>query len=421
MRNEVKIGRLRNGLAFYSQARNVSNVARIFAKVGSFHNPKRKTGLVHLVEHVLARESSRYSKREVDAMLLKYCGGPGNYEIKTDFTTTSYGNPDAYRRFYMMRSFRMMANLLRERLITEEGINVEKAAIHQEYLLYGEDHLEFKVDGLFHEAMWGKKHPAGRRVDAELDELRKMSAKDIKRIINRYYVPANMGVVMLGPSHEAVRGHVREAFGDWEPTNSIPHIPEPEFRPLTRSKRLKAVKRGIRQYHVCVGFPTENFSSADAAALDILAEIWAFEGKRALRDGNQDFNKGVYRCFGMAPRSRMHGMIYLWFASSSRDYAYKSIDTVLGLANNLGNFFAKHDAWDSALISLLANYYEAFGSSPDSLADTVMDSVANGDEELISLHNYPSDLRRVNRHKLRAVANKYFTKEHCVAILQPRA
>lgn len=424
MRYEAKWDRLKNGMLYVSQygSGGGNNVAGVGVKVGSIHDPPGMSGMAHLVEHMRCRYSPKYNGRQVDLIIEKYLGGLDGKEINigTEKVSTYYGFNNLLRRPHMMTCFDMMADLARNGILDQKGLKVEKAAVHQEYYLRGIDVPEGLVWDLTHEVMY-RANLARKRVDCQPEELRKITLSNVNRFVQRYYVPRNMFVIMLGPKHEEVRATAEKCFGDWDDDS------EPEFKydnseeiPTLKQVRSKEIYRpGLRQYHLAIGFPTESYMSPDAEALEALARLWAFRLKEKLREENEEFDKGAYRELCYTSRSFAHGLIYAWFATKSKEFFQEGERIVLAEARRLKEELVADDELDAMVSNLDFSYLDIFKNVAAGLQEEIIEAIANGDENLSRLHTFRDRLRRVTRRKIREIANKYFDDNYARVALIP--
>ena len=423
MRNEVKIGRLNNGFKFYSQYdwSGSTHLAGIGVKVGSLHTPPGCVGLPHLVEHLLARESLKYAPLQAEMIFAKHLGDPDeDINIRIDRVSTFYGFGDLLKRESMLACLDVMATFLRDRIITAEGIDVEKAAIHNEYYLRGADSMWSLIDDSMHGLMY-KHNPARFRVDCEVNDLRGIKRSQIASFIRKHYVPENMFLVVLGSRFEEVRELAKRYFDDLKnkPRPVLNYDHSDNF-PVLASIRSNEIERaGIGQFHLALGFPTESYKSKDAEALDVLARILAFRLRQRLREENRIFDQGVYRANVYTSRSFLHGLIYTAFATVSGEFVQKGEEIVLEETQKLKEELVSDEGLD-AMVSYIDNArQDAFKKIALTLSEMIIEAVCNDDEELTHLHSFRQRLHRITRKKLLHVANKYFGKNYARVLIRP--
>ena len=393
----------------------------IGCKVGSMHVDG---GLPHLAEHLLARDCGRYDEEEVDRLFEKYADGPeGSINVRIFRTSTFLGHQGLLYKHDMVRFFDLLVNLVRHKIITTRGILSEKAAVHQEYWFNGIDPVSETIDDLMHRTMY-ETNPARNRIDCEPDMLLRVTPGKIRSFIRKYYVPKNMFVLILGPRVQEAIEIAENYFGDWlvdkDKNGPETKLDESEkFLALNAPRHTEVVRPGIVQSHLAIGFPTGPYMSNDREALMVLARIWAWRVRRRLRDDNQNFEEGVYRALAYTPSSFLHGMIYLWYASKSLEFVKRSEAVVLEEVERLKKDFVSGKELDAITYSLYAQHYSVFRDSPSSLAELVIEAVCNGDEKLVRLHDFGRRVRKLSAKKLRAVANRYFTKDYARVLIRP--
>ncbi len=423
MRNEVKIGRLDNGFKFYSQYDWSSSVhlAGIGVKVGSLHTPPHCVGLPHLVEHLLARESLKYAPLQAEMIFEKYLGDPDeDINIRINRVGTFYGFGDLLKKEGMLACLDVMASFLRDKIITAEGIDVERAAVHNEYYLRGIDLMWSLIDDLMHGLIY-ERNPARFRIDCEVDDLKGIKRSQIASFIRKHYVPENMFLVVFGPRFEEVRELAKRYFDDLKnrprPALDYDHS---DNLPVLASIRSNEIERaGIGQFHFALGFPTESYMSKDAEALDVLARILAFRLRQRLREGNRIFNQGVYRANVYTSRSFLHGLIYATFATISGEFARKGENIVLEEIQKLKGELVGDMELDAMVNYIDNSYLDAFKKIALTLSEMVIEAVCNGDEDLTRLHSFRQRLHKITRKKLRHIANKYFMENYARVLIKP--
>lgn len=429
MRKDIGIGTLANGMNVYIQYDpSISgHLWGIGIKVGSFYDPTGQKGMAHLAEHVMCAESIKFSNETTDLIFEKYTDGPeGNINIRTDRVSTFFGPADNLRyKRYMHVVFDLFASMLKDRIITPENLATEKAAIHNEYFLYGEDDMFSVLYNLIHKALY-KKNPAMYQIDGTMIDVERATLRHVKKFVDTYYIPSNMFLTILGPKfHEGMR-IAQTFFGDWNP-KSRKTIIEPNWDiyrddiipELTLIQSCEITRTGIGQHHIAIAFPTEGYVSQDAEMLDVLVRILAHRIKRRLRDRNLDFNKGAYRALGYAERTFLHGILYLWFATIDAEFAKFGEQIILEECGKLKEELLSKDELQIFVDSLYNQHMSALKTSPYEVTELIIASACNGDENLEWLHQKANRFRKITRVRLRNAANKYLTDNYARAIIRP--
>lgn len=419
----VKFDRISNGMIFYSQVSTAAHMGGVGIKAGSVNDPSGKRGLAHLAEHVIFGGHDPESERDIDVNYYeRYMGGPeSDAMVQTGHTYTFYGVDQLLRRSHLLDCFDRLSSQVVGRRITTVATEREKAAVHNEYYRNGSDFIP-DILGVHLRKLIYVTNPVKNRVDCELPEFEKATASDIRRFVRRWYVPRNMFAILFGPQFFEVKRRVEKNFGglvsDSEPNLEFDRA---DCFPVFTGIRYKNISLPrINQHHVAIGFPTEIFGSKDSEALDVLARILAFRLRMRIRNGNQDFRRGVYRVMAYTERTYLHGMFYIVFATvGTAEYTREVEDVILDEINKLKRQLALPDELDAVRKNMEWQHRLIFRDSPGILAGMVIDCAANGDEELAGLHSFIPNLRRVTQRKLREAVNKYFSSGLAVVRICP--
>lgn len=418
----VSVGVLKqNGMRFYAHFDRIAHVSGIGVRCGSLYDPRGKRGMAHAVEHAITRRSQRYTQRQVSMLLWKFLGRPDDrFMIQTDWTSTFYGHDSLLRKEHMLQVFDVMASFVRDQVVEQEIRDSEWAAVHQEYFLRGIDDMEDLLEALMHEIIYTR-NPARNRIDCEPDELRTITVQEARQFILRHYVPNNMFVILLGPSYKEAKRLVRRHFSDWSPgiVPTLEYDKTDDVPILTSVKSATVTRPGIHQYHVAIGFPTETYLSKDAETLDVLARILEIRLYEKLRLENHDFEKGAYRVYVITRRTFAHGLLFVHFATASREFAEEGREVVIREMERLKQDFAQDDERDAAIGNLDLEYLDDLHNTPGQLANRIIEAASNGDERLIHLHAFRDSLHRVGKKRILSVANKYFTPNHVHVVISP--
>lgn len=418
---------LPNGIKCYSFPKYNVNVSGIGFRVGSINDPPGKrgishSGMAHLVEHLLCRESLKYPAREAYLQFRKIMGGVGGSDIniRTDKVSTFYGHGDIRRRRYMFTAFDLLASMLQDKIINQNAFDVEASAVLQEYFQSGIDDPGELVDDLLLQVIY-ETNPIRKRIDCEPEALFDIKLYDVRQFIRRYYVPKNMFVIMLGPKRDVVKNLAQKYFGEWS-AKSCPILDynhSDDYPKLESIKSLELQKPGIHQYHVQIGFPTENYGTKDAEGLDIIAEILNDRLFVRLREENRIIGKGVYHAACYTNRTYVNGLLNIWYATSSEDFHFEAEMRILQEIKNICENLVSSDEFEAVCTRKLDEYWETITGKAGDLSEMIIDSVCNGDDTLKGLHSFPQRHHKLTRRKIREIANKYLTSPYGKVVLIP--
>ncbi len=425
IKGRINVTLFDNGIHLYSMANSKVNLSAIGFRSGSIHDPPGLSGMNHLVEHMVCRQGTNHTGRDAERLMNRYMGGTHgpDINIRCDQSSVLYGHEDLRRREYMWKCFDMNADFVKSamldayglgpRVLTAEGLRVEKAAIHNEYRLVGTDLVENHVFDLLHWNMY-QNNPARRRVDCALSDLRGIKLDQVRRFIRERYTTETMFIILIGPKNNEAVEKVREYFGDLPKCSPTPlaYDHSEDFPILRGVKSFELIRPGIRQHHVSVAFPVGKYLSKDSEALDVLTAIWEHRIEQRLREENTKFNEGIYHPDLLLPRTFTHGMMAVQFATIGNDkYVERAIAAAVEECEKLkfDESTQLNEDCEDRKAYLSDAFEQMFLWYPLSLCEAITDATCNGDIKLRHFTSYQRRLNQVTPKRLRDVAHKYFT------------
>lgn len=302
---DARIYKLKNGLTLYlSRNPAVPRVAVMtMVRAGSTDEPEQSTGLAHYFEHMMFKGTPRLGALDwkKEKVLLKRISGLFEQRKKESDPKKKealYREIDKLSgeaaKYAAAGEFSTLAN--------STGASGLNAATSHDYTFYVADvpsnELEkyLKLDAerfsepvlrLFHtelEAVYEEfnrgqdkdsgialkelvrallpVHPAGRPIIGEPEHLKNPSMKDIMKFYDRFYVPGNMAVALVGDlDFEKTYDMVEKTFGQL-PVRAVPQRAVPVEKPLTKNQHITV--SGPDAEMVYLGFRIERTPENDA-------------------------------------------------------------------------------------------------------------------------------------------------------------
>lgn len=431
VRGRINVTEFDNGIHLYSMANSNFNLSAIGFGSGSIHDPRCLSGMNHLIEHMSCRRSVRYSERDAERIFNRYMGGTHGEEInvRCDRSSVLYGHDDLRRREHMWKCFDMYADMVRTVILDAYGLGpkvldvnalkVEKGAVHNEHRLRGTDISEEQIYDLVHWHLY-QKNPARYRIDCGRKALQKITLEQARQFVRDRYATKSMFVILIGPKNNEAVEKVREHFGD------LPkHSPSPldydhsdDFPILDGIRSFELVRPGIRQSHVAIAFPTVGYTSKDsekklhAVALDVLTAIWESRIEQRLREENTRFNAGIYHPVSWTPRTFIHGVTMVQFATvGDNKYVERAIEMVVEECEKLklDETSEFNEDCEDKKAYLNDSFEQMLLCYPRVLCEAITEATCNGDPKLEWFVNYQKRLNKVTPKLLREVAKQYFT------------
>ena len=335
--------KLDNGLdvVVISNHRSPVVMQMIWYKVGSIDEPLGKSGIAHLLEHLMFKGTAKHPNGEFSKLVAR---NGGNENAFTSFDYTGYHQTVASDRLEMimeLESDRMMGLILSEKDIeTESDVILEER--RQRIGNNPSGKLRLKVD----ESLFPNNHPYGRPVIGLEGEVKSVTRSDIMDFYKKYYNPSNAVLVIVGDvSAETVLALAQKYYGPI-PAGKTPPRPRLEAVDLPKSPEVIVYDESVRQPAWSLNILAPSLGDSGGAAVapyEVLASVLG-DGptsriyKALVLDGGKAVGAGVsYSPHPMGPGS------FIFYASPKPDI---DLDVIAGeikteLEKFITNGFAK--------------------------------------------------------------------------------
>lgn len=269
---------LKNGLKVLILEDHKAPVAtfQIWYRVGSIDEPKGKTGLSHLFEHMAFKGTEKYGSKELSKIIQKN-GGIDNAYTTKDYTAYFQILPSD--KIYL--SIELEADRMRNLLLRDEDLRYEKAVVMEERRLRYEDDPEAS---LFEEVQLTafKAHPYRWPVIGLFSDLESITREDLLEYYRRYYNPSNAFIIVAGDVNpEEILKKIKESF------EGIPGEPLSERHysrePAQRGERRIYLKKEAEVPYLLIAYHVPTFPHEDAPALEVLSTILTGKSGRLYR------------------------------------------------------------------------------------------------------------------------------------------
>jgi zinc protease len=254
---------------------------QVWYKVGSRNEQFGKTGISHLLEHMMFRGSKKYGPDTFSKIVQKN-GGNDNAFTTEDYTMYFESMPsDKIDTLIDLESDRMADLLIDQKLFdTERDVVLEERRLRTE-----DDPVSDLLEQV--EAIAFEAHPYHNPVIGWFSDIKQISRDDLINHYKKYYTPNNAVLVVLGDFKiEALLPKIEKSFGKIKSDKTPPVIRSIE--PQQRGERRVTLHRSAELPFVTVAYHTPTLTSQDSYALDVLTTILA-EG-----DSSRLYNSLVY-------------------------------------------------------------------------------------------------------------------------------
>lgn len=236
---------------------------QIWCRAGSRNEAWGKTGLSHLVEHMMFKGSKRFSAEQF-VRIIEENGGRNNAFTSHDYTGY-FVNISADR---VAIPLELEADRMRNAIFHEKEFATEKRVVIEERRLRTEDNPQ----AYLYEQMLAtayQVHPYHWPIIGWMEDLERLTLADALEYYNRYYVPANAFLVVAGDfSQHKLLPKIEEAFGHL-PTTQAPQQ-DISHEPAQQGERRLVIKREGLVPALMMGYHVPNLRSPDSYVLEVI-------------------------------------------------------------------------------------------------------------------------------------------------------
>lgn len=273
---EVKEYKLTNGLKILIVEEHKAPVAtfQVWYRVGSREEPSGKSGLSHLVEHMMFKGTPKYGPSALSKIVQKN-GGTDNAYTTKDYTVYF----ELFSSDRIALSLKLEADRMQNLTMEPKEVSSERDVVMEERRLRYEDDPQ---RALFEEVVAAafKVHPYQRPVIGWMSDLNSIGRDDLYPYYKTYYSPRNAVIVMVGDVNgDEMIEKVKSSFGDMPSGSLVKSMNSTE--PDQKGERRVILKREAELPYIIVAYHSPSFPHEDSYALDVLN--WILSGGKSSR------------------------------------------------------------------------------------------------------------------------------------------
>jgi zinc protease len=272
---------LKNGLKVIIIEDHKAPVAtfQVWYRVGSVDEPKGKTGLSHLLEHMAFKGTPKYGSKVLSKLVQKN-GGIDNAYTTKDYTAYFQILPSDR----ISLSIDLEADRMRNLLLKEEDLRYEKAVVMEERRLRYEDDPEAS---LFEELLLTafRAHPYRWPVIGLMSDLSSITREEILGYYRRFYSPENAFIIVAGDlkpeeilrdielAFEKIQGSTEGGESNSCGEGRVEKTPHYTEEPPQRGERRFYLKKEAELPYILIAYHVPSFPHEDSASLEVLNAI----------------------------------------------------------------------------------------------------------------------------------------------------
>lgn len=240
---------------------------QIWYRVGSVDEPAGKTGISHLLEHMMFKGTPKHGSKVFSNMVQRNGGSDNAYTTK-DYTM--YFQTIAADRIDI--SITLEADRMKNLLLDPKETVSERAVVMEERRMrYDNEPQNLLYEDLT--ALAFKAHPYRNPVIGWMSDIEHISHDDLAAHYRKYYAPDNAFIFVSGDvDPKKIMKQIREAFG---PIPAFGKRTEKTIteEPLQSGQRRTVLKKEAELPYVMIAFPVPSLPHEDSYALEVLSAI----------------------------------------------------------------------------------------------------------------------------------------------------
>ncbi len=259
---------------------------QIWYKVGSKDEPAGKTGLSHLLEHMMFKGTERYGSKEFSNIIQRN-GGSDNAFTTKDYTMYFQNLPSNK----IGLSIELESDRMKNLLLDPKEVRAEREVVKEERRLrYEDDPQNMLYEDTVAAAL--KAHPYRTPIIGWMSDISSIEREDLYRHYKTYYCPQNAFIIVAGNIDKKEILHDIEArFGVLKNPTEKPQRTKTQ-EPVQRGERRVFLKKEAQLPYIIFAHPVPNFPHPDSFALEVLSNLLS-SGKSARLYKNIVYEKKI--------------------------------------------------------------------------------------------------------------------------------
>lgn len=243
-------------------------VFQIWYHAGSVNEQFGKTGLSHLLEHMMFKGTYKHESKEFSKLIQK-AGGIDNASTSREYAF--YYQKLASDRLYL--SIELEADRMRNLIMDPKETFLERAVVMEERRMrYEDDPQSLVYEDVMSTAF--KNHPYRWPVIGWMSDLKRITRDDLWKYYRAHYVPNNALIVIAGDVDvDFLMGKIKEEFGSISRGSDIEDIKVDE--PEQIGEKRVFVRKEAELPYILIAYKAPNIFNEDSYTLEVLATVLA--------------------------------------------------------------------------------------------------------------------------------------------------
>lgn len=239
---------------------------QVWYRVGSRNEAWGKTGLSHMLEHMMFKGTIKVGPEEF-SRIIQENGGRNNAFTSRDFTAY-FENLSADR---VQVALDMESDRMQNLILREKDFRTERMVVMEERRLRTEDNPQaYLLEQV--EATAFQSHPYHWPIIGWMEDITRFTLDDLKYHYRTFYNPVNAFLVVVGDfKKDDLLSRIEKAFGSIE-KGAMPDQDKDIDPPQTGERRILA-KREAQLPFLAMGYHVSNLRDPDSYVLEVISAI----------------------------------------------------------------------------------------------------------------------------------------------------
>jgi len=260
--------RLGNGLGIIVWEDHQAPVAALqtWFSVGSGHEVPGRTGMAHLFEHLMFKETANLREGEFDR-LLELNGVTSNAGTWLDWTYYTENLPSQKLPLVM----RLEADRMQNMVLSRQQLDTEREVVINERRLTVDNSPDGKASELLYCLHFGE-HPYGHPTIGFMEDIGAIELEDCVRFYRHYYAPNNATIVVVGDVSTEQVLELAEKYYACIERHTVPEAKLVDA-PVPESETVRTLELSLAAPQVNLLYGAPSLAHRSGAALRILNQI----------------------------------------------------------------------------------------------------------------------------------------------------
>ena len=239
---------------------------QVWYRVGSRNEAWGKTGLSHMLEHMMFKGTEKVGPEEFSRIIQE---NGGNDNAFTSHNYTAYFENLSADRVQV--AIDLEADRMQNLMLREEDFRTERMVVMEERRLRTDDNPQAVLTEQIMATAF-QTHPYHWPIIGWMEDIARFTLEDLKAHYKTYYNPVNAILVVVGDfKKEELLPKIEKAFGSYP--KGVAPIQDRDKDPPQIGERRIFVKREAQLPFLVMGYHVPNLREPDSYVLEVIATI----------------------------------------------------------------------------------------------------------------------------------------------------